>query len=171
MNDTMQAAAKEILSWLETDAEMAKEIEGTYRYKASHNRDMPTFGDWLEKIWIPQIYNEAENFCGGYDIATVKRIAEIEYKGVGITQDLKNDFGIEEVYSYVEEGRVNLTAFCKRDENHPSDCAEVARNYLLSNGYSDAECIYDYEDEYIPISASRKFIPPRNRFGVKEVKR
>lgn len=169
MTNKMQTAAKEILSWLETDAAMSKCIEDTYKFKAAHNRDMPTFGDWLVKIWIPQYYTEAEEHCGGYTLATVRRIAEIGYKGVGIAKELKQKYGIEEVYSYVEEGRVNLTALVQRTPPNERENAERVRDYLRDNGYADATCIFDYDDEVIPVSASRKFIPPRVRSAGKEV--
>lgn len=169
MTDKMQTAAKEILSWLETDAEMSKGIEDTYKFKAACNRDMPSFGDWLVKTWIPQIYTEAEDHCGGYTLDTVKRIAEIGYKGVGIAKELKQNFGIEEVYSYVEEGRVNLTALVMWDDSNAREKSERVRYYLRDNGYDDATCIFDYDDEVIPVAASRKFISPRVRAAGKEV--
>ena len=163
-HDAVDIAVTQIVDYFRTESpRIYKEIQKVYDFKKSHNPTMPKFDEWYRDVWATQMFQEANRFCGGYTLDTVRRIVAIEYKGTPLLRKIKDTHPTVEVGAEVEEGTVYVRVDVPVLLNEMSNVAAKIAAQLKSAGYKDVEIVEDFDEEVIPVQGYRKFVPPREK--------
>ena len=160
----VDVAVTQIVDYFRTESpRIYEEVKKVYDFKKSHNPTMPKFDDWYRDVWATQMFQEANRFCGGYTLDTVRRIVTIEYKGTPLLRNIKDTHPTVEVGAEVEEGTVYVRVDVPVLLNEMSNVAMKIASQLKDAGYKDVEVVEDFDEEVIPVQGYRKFVPPREK--------
>ena len=163
-HSAVEVAVTQIVDYFRTESpKIYEEVQKVYDFKKSHNPTMPKFDEWYRDVWATQMFREANRFCGGYTLDTVRRIVAIEFEGTPLLRKIKTTQPTVEVGAEVNEGTVYVRVDVPQKLNEMSNVATKIAAQLKDAGYKDVEIVEDFDDEVIPVIGYRQFVPPREK--------
>ena len=163
-HSAVDVAVTQIADYFRTESpKIYEEVKKVYDFKKSHNPTMPQVDEWYRDVWATQMFQEANRFCGGYTLDTVRRIVAIEFEGTPLLRKIKTTQPTVEVGAEIEEGTVYVRVDVPVLLNEMSNVATKIAAQLKDAGYKDVEIVEDFDDEVIPVIGYRKFLPPREK--------